>query len=82
MSGGVTARADNGRIYVVRADGSVVTAGGSRWFQSSGVTMRPGDTVVVPLNAEHIPPLPFWQAVTQILYNVSIAFLAIHSAVP
>jgi protein involved in polysaccharide export with SLBB domain len=82
MSGGETVRADNGRIYVVRADGSVVPGGGSRWFQSSGVQMEPGDTVVVPLNAEHIPPLPFWQAVTQILYNVSIAFLAIHSAVP
>jgi protein involved in polysaccharide export with SLBB domain len=82
MSGGKTVRADSGRIYVVRADGSVVTGGGSRWFQSSGVQMRPGDTVVVPLNAEHIPPLPFWQAVTQILYNVSIAFLAVHSAVP
>ena len=49
MSGGVTARADNGRIYVVRADGSVVTAGGSRWFQSSGVHMQPEDTVVVAL---------------------------------
>jgi protein involved in polysaccharide export with SLBB domain len=82
MSGGKTVRADSGRIYVVRADGSVVTGGGSRWFQSTGVEMRPGDTVVVPLNAEHIPALPFWQAVTQILYNVSIAFLAVHSAVP
>jgi polysaccharide export outer membrane protein len=80
MSGGMTARADNGRIYVVRADGSVVPSGGSRWFQSASAHMQPGDTVVVPLNAEHIPPLPFWQAVTQILYNVSIAFLAVHSA--
>lgn len=26
-----------------------------------------GGHVVVPLNAEHVPPLPFWQAVTQIL---------------
>jgi polysaccharide biosynthesis/export protein len=82
MSGGLTARADKGRIYVVRADGSVVQGGGSRWFQTSNVEMKPGDTIVVPLNAEHIPPLPFWQAVTQILYNVSIAFLAVHSAVP
>lgn len=79
MSGGVTARADKSRIYVVRADGSVV-AQGSRWFSSTSTQIEPADTVVVPLNAEHIPPLPFWQAVTQILYNVSIAFLAIHSA--
>jgi hypothetical protein len=81
MSGGVTARADKGRIYVVRADGSVVTGVGSRWFSSSHQQMEPGDTVVVPLNAEHIPPLPFWTAVTQIIYNVAVAFLAVHSAV-
>jgi polysaccharide export outer membrane protein len=79
LSGGTTARADKGRIYVVRADGSVVSQG-SRWFSSSA-TIEPGDTIVVPLNAEHIPPLPFWQAVTQIIYNVAVAFLAVHSAI-
>jgi polysaccharide export outer membrane protein len=79
LSGGLTARADKGRIYVVRADGSVVSQG-SRWF-SSGATIEPGDTIVAPLNAEHIPPLPFWQAVTQIIYNVAVAFLAVHSAI-
>jgi protein involved in polysaccharide export with SLBB domain len=79
LSGGTTARADTSRIYVVRADGSVVSQG-SRWFSSSA-TIEPGDTIVVPLNAEHIPPLPFWQAVTQIIYNVAVAFLAVHSAV-
>lgn len=79
MSGGETARADNGRIYVVRANGSVVPNEGSRWFRTSNAPIEPGDTIVVPLNAEHIPPLPLWQAVTQILYNVAIAVLAIHS---
>jgi len=80
MSGGETARADKSRIYVVRADGSVVANEGSRWFQSSAKTgIRPGDTIVVPLNVEHLPPLPLWQAVTQILYNVAIAAAAVHS---
>jgi polysaccharide biosynthesis/export protein len=80
LSGGKTARADSGRIYVVRADGSVVASGGGGgWFRNSRVAIEPGDTVVVPLNAEHIPPLPLWQAVTQILYNVAIAVLAVHS---
>jgi polysaccharide biosynthesis/export protein len=81
MSGGETRRADHGRVYVVRADGSVVPNAGSRWFRTSNESIKPGDTIVVPLNAEHIPPLPFWQAVTQILYNVAVAFLAVHSAV-
>src|SRR5437660_980411 len=80
LSGGETPRARRDRIYVVRADGSVVASGGARWFRSgSNVRIEPGDTVVVPLNAEHLPPIPLWQAVTQILYNVSIAVLALHA---
>ena len=79
MSGGMTRRADGGRIYVVRANGSVFAQEGSRWFQSRSVAIKPGDTIVVPLNAEKMPPLPFWQAVTQILYNVAIAVAAVHS---
>jgi protein involved in polysaccharide export with SLBB domain len=78
MSGGVTARADRGRIYVVRADGSVVPNAGARWFSGQAIKIHPGDTIVVPLNAEHMPPLPLWQAVSQILYNVAIAVLAVH----
>jgi polysaccharide biosynthesis/export protein len=79
LSGGMSRRADRKSVYVVRANGSVVSNHGSRWFDRSTVTMRPGDTVVVPLDAEHMPPLPYWQAVTQILYNVAIAVAAVHS---
>ena len=79
-SGGLTRRADSGQIYVVRANGSVVANQGSRWFRStSAVGIKPGDTIVVPLNVERMPPLPFWQAVTGILYNVAIAVAAVHS---
>jgi hypothetical protein len=77
MSGGETRRADSGRVYVVQADGSVAAAG-ARWFRTSS-DIQPGDTIVVPLNAEHMPPLPLWQAVSQILYNVAIAVLAVHT---
>ena len=80
LSGGMTNRADRSKIYVVRANGSVVANSGSRWFQLGGATrIKPGDTVVVPLDAEHMPALPFWQAVTSILYNVAIAAAAVHS---
>ena len=77
MSGGVTPRADRGRIYVVRANGSVVAGRGGGWFRRDQGSIKPGDTIVVPLNTESIPPLPFWQAVSQILYNVAIAVLAV-----
>jgi polysaccharide biosynthesis/export protein len=79
MSGGETRRADHRRIYVVRANGSVVTTGGNRWYHSANVPIKPGDTIVVPLDAEHMPLLPLWQAVTQIIYNVAIAAAAVHS---
>lgn len=81
LSGGFTAQADQKRIYVVRADGSVVANdGSSRWFsRGSTVEIRPGDTIVVPINAEQMLPLPFWQAVTGIMYNVAIAAAAVHA---
>ena len=77
MSGGATQKADDRRIYVVRANGSVV-AETSKWFQSSG-QMEPGDTIVVPLDAERMRPLPLWTAVTTIIYNLAVAVAAIGS---
>ena len=80
LSGGLTSEADRKHIYVVRADGSVVTGGHSSfWFSHSGTQIKPGDTIVVPINAEKMLPLPFWQAVTGILYNVAIAAAAVHA---
>jgi polysaccharide export outer membrane protein len=80
LSGGYTAQADEKRVYVVRADGSVVANEGSRWFSRGGnVQIDPGDTIVVPINATQMLPLPFWQAVTGIMYNVAIAAAAVHA---
>ena len=72
-------RADKGRIYVVHANGSVIANEGNRWFTRSDAPIRPGDTIVVPLDTERMPPLPFWAAVTGIIYNVAIAAAAVNS---
>ena len=80
LSGGMTRKADKGRIYIVRADGSVVSSENSGWFRRSGqVAMKQGDTIVVPLDTERMPALPLWQAVTGILYNLAIAAAAVNS---
>ena len=79
LSGGLTRRADHGKIYVVRASGSVIASEGSRWFQHSQTTIKPGDTIVVPLDTEHIPALPLWTQITQIIYQLAVAILAINS---
>ncbi|MEM7280339.1 MAG: SLBB domain-containing protein [Pseudomonadota bacterium] len=79
-SGGFTTHADKRKIYVVRADGGVVGASRSFWFRrgkSQGV--QPGDTIVVPLDADRVSPLGFWTSVTQILYNIGIAAAAVSS---
>ena len=78
MSGGTTKKADKKRIYVVRANGSVETGSTSRWFGSTG-DIRPGDTVVVPLDAERMRPLPLWTAVSTIIYNIAVAVAAVNS---
>jgi polysaccharide export outer membrane protein len=80
LSGGVTRKADRDLIYIVRANGSVVSSESGGWFRRSGqVAMRPGDTIVVPLDTERMPALPLWQAVTSILYNLAIAAAAVNS---
>jgi protein involved in polysaccharide export with SLBB domain len=79
QSGGLTSRADDDRIYVVRADGSVVTSSGKSWFSGGQVDIRPGDTIVAPLDTERMRPLPFWTAVTTIIYNLAIATAAVNS---
>jgi protein involved in polysaccharide export with SLBB domain len=77
-SGGLTQRADQKRIYVVRANGEVVSESGSRWFSRGSTTaMRAGDTVVVPLDVDQ--PLARWSAITQIIYNLAIAAAAVNS---
>jgi protein involved in polysaccharide export with SLBB domain len=80
LSGGITRRADKKLIYVVRASGAVVGAGGSSIFRrSSNVEMRPGDTIVVPLEVDRLRPLTFWTSVTQILYQSAIAVAAVRT---
>ncbi len=78
LSGGLTRRADRKLIYVVRANGAVVAANRSKWFGRRGnVDIRPGDTIVVPLDIDRMRPLTFWGNVTQILYQGAIAVAAI-----
>ena len=79
-SGGSTQKADRKRIYVVRANGDVISGERSGWFRrSQSVEMHPGDTIVVPLDTERVASLPVWQAVTTIIYNLAVALLAVHS---
>jgi len=80
LSGGLTRRADKKLIYVVRANGAVIAGKGSKWIGRGGkAEIRPGDTIVVPLDTDRMRPLAFWGSVTQILYQAAIAVAAVNS---
>jgi protein involved in polysaccharide export with SLBB domain len=65
-SGGLTVKADEDRIFVVRANGRVDVGSASK-------RIGPGDTIVVPFDTERMRPLVFWSTVTQIMYQVTLA---------
>jgi hypothetical protein len=79
-SGGITQHADHKRIYIGRANGDVLSGGRSGWFRrSQALEIRPGDTIVVPLDTQKVPILPLLQAVTTIIYNLAIGYILVHA---
>lgn len=75
-AGGAKKQADIDRTYVVRADGSVYKPD-SGWFAFTGYDVKPGDTIIVPLDTNYRDSLSLWQAVTQILYQSGVAINAL-----
>lgn len=78
-SGGLKQRADEDRIYVIKANGSVFIPNSSSWFavKESKSILEPGDTIVVPLDAEYMNQLTLWSTATQIVYQLGLAAAAI-----
>jgi len=79
-SGGLKQRADDDRIYIVKASGLVKVPESGSWFSASkDELLEPGDTIIVPLNTEHVDNLTLWSTATQILYQMGVAVAAIGS---
>ena len=79
LSAGFTSRADEGQIYIVRANGEVANLSRELWlFTPDTAVLDPGDTVVVPINTQYKESLASWREITQIIYQsvVSIAAVA------
>ena len=78
QSGGSKKRADEERIYIISANGSIKMMESGNWFSSdTGDNLKPGDTIVVPLDAEYMNNLALWTSVTGIIYNSAVAIAAI-----
>ncbi len=79
-SGGFKQRADEDRVYIIKADGSVVIPENNDWFAVEyDIPLASGDTIVVPLDAEHMDNLTLWSSATQIIYQLGVAVAAISS---
>jgi polysaccharide biosynthesis/export protein len=73
LAGGTTRDADNGRIYIVRADGTVTgKAQGSFFNVFASERMMPGDTVVVPENLERFRLTKELKDWSQIFYQFAL----------
>ena len=78
QSGGSKKRADEDRIYIISANGSIKMMDSGNWFTSdAGDNLKPGDTIVVPLDAEYMNNLALWTSVTGIIYNSAVAIASI-----
>jgi len=71
-------KADDSRIYVVRANGSIYVPDHSGWFSFKQTDIQPGDTIVVPLDTQYVNNLELWSTATQIMYQVGVALAALN----
>ncbi|KAA1152420.1 polysaccharide biosynthesis protein [Pseudoalteromonas sp. FUC4] len=78
LSGGLKERAAEDRIYIIKANGSVKIPNTGGWFAANNAEqLEPGDTIVIPMNADHMDRLTLWSTATQILYQLGVAVAAI-----
>lgn len=66
QSGGLTRKTDDDLVYVVRADGSAALK--KAWWRRDKI--RPGDTIVVPLDVEKIRTLKAWVEASSVFANL------------
>lgn len=79
LAGGFRKRADDERVYVIRADGSVFVPNQSSWFAVSDNALQAGDTIVVPLDTDYTTRLSLWSKVTTIISQSIVALAAINN---
>ena len=92
MVGGPTVNADKDQMFIIRADGTVVSkAQGSsrgirwndedhRWFSGgfNSTVLYPGDTVLVPRKLITVSGLKMTKDITEIIYRIAISVGALH----
>jgi polysaccharide biosynthesis/export protein len=74
QAGGMTREADTGRVYIVRADGSITGKAQGSLFNvfTAGERLMPGDTIVVPENLERFRLTKELKDWSQIFYQFAL----------
>ena len=78
-SGGLNNKADEGRIYIIKANGGVLIPQASSWFATNNQSLEPGDTIVVPLDADKVDGVILWRDMSQIFYQIALGVVAVGS---
>lgn len=78
LAGGEKKQADDDRVYVIRANGSVMLPNQSYWFMRSSKPLQPGDTIVVPIDSDYLDGLSSLSTATKILYQMGVAWKAVN----
>ena len=78
LSAGLSKRADNDNIYIIKANGAVVMPDTSLTaFASPDMYLSAGDTVIVPVDGGYKDNIPLWRDITQIIYQGTVAIAAV-----
>lgn len=75
LAGGTKKQADTDRVYVIKANGSVMLPNDS-WF-GGRKSLEPGDTIIVPVDSDYLDNLSIMSSATQIMYQLGVAWSAI-----
>jgi len=78
LSGGLTKRAGEDNIYILRANGltEVLDKSAFRLFGRKP-KLKPGDTLIVPINIQYRDSLTNWTQVTQLIYQSMVSIAAV-----
>ncbi len=92
LVGGITGNADKKQLYIVRADGTVISKkqekfGLFNWDSSShrwgfgsfkSIEMEPGDTIIVPKKVMQFSWLKYFKDTTSVIYQLAVSAGVLH----
>jgi protein involved in polysaccharide export with SLBB domain len=76
--GGFTKYADQGQVYVLKANGSILSR--ERGYDVLSAKLSPGDTIIVPEQIEHFDFFAAVRDSTKWFYEVAVTYAVIHTA--